>query len=77
LRRAAAIGADAALLSPVFATASHPGAPALGPLAFAVLAGKAPLPVYALGGMTSENARRLNGARLAGIAGIGLFAPRN
>jgi len=75
LRRAAMIGADAALLSPVFATASHPGAPALGPLKFAVLAGKALLPLYALGGMTSEKARRLKNVRLAGIAGIGLFRP--
>lgn len=71
LWRAARAGADAALLSPVFATASHPGAAVLGPLRFARWCRAAPLAVYALGGITPSTARRLAGSGLAGIAGIG------
>ncbi|HET8997179.1 MAG TPA: thiamine phosphate synthase, partial [Acetobacteraceae bacterium] len=51
LRRAAAAGARLAFLSPVFPTASHPGAPALGPLRWMRMARAAPLPVAALGGV--------------------------
>jgi len=72
LRRAAA-AADAVLLAPVFPTASHPLAPALGPLKFAALCRTSPIPVYALGGVTPATARRLKGSGLAGVAGIGLF----
>ncbi len=59
LARAAALGADAALLSPVFPTLSHPGAPGLGWGRFARLARAAPLPVIALGGMDAARFRRL------------------
>lgn len=52
LARAAALGLDYALLSPVQATASHPHAVPLGWKAFAALADTAALPVYALGGLT-------------------------
>ncbi len=71
LRRAAFAGADAALLSPVFATASHPGGRSLGVLRFARWCRASPLPVYALGGITAANARRLRGSGACGIAGIG------
>ncbi|MCB2101969.1 MAG: thiamine phosphate synthase [Rhodobacterales bacterium] len=67
---AARAGAHAALLSPVFPTASHPGAVALGPLRFCRLAGRAPLPVHALGGVDDPGAARLAGARCAGFAAI-------
>jgi thiamine-phosphate pyrophosphorylase len=77
--RAAALarraGVDALLLSPVFATASHPGAVPLGPLRFAAWARAARLPVYALGGITALTTRRLAGGGAAGIAAIGGFAP--
>lgn len=69
LGRAQAAGADWALLSPVFATASHPGARPLGPWRFAALARTAPLPVLALGGVSVRTVRRLRGA--AGIATVG------
>ncbi len=69
--RARRAGADAALLSPVFATASHPGAPTLGALRFAAWANQAPLPVYALGGINAGTARRLTDSRAVGLAGIG------
>lgn len=77
IRRAAAAGVDAVLISPVFATKSHVGARPLGLLRFASLArlavslGLAP---YALGGITAEaQARRLMGTSATGIAGIGFL----
>ena len=76
LRLAAAAGADAALLSPVFATASHPEMRALGPQRFAALATASPLPVYALGGIDDARAGLLQGSGAIGIAGIaGLIPP--
>jgi len=71
LHRAACAGADYATLSPVFATASKPGAPALGPDRFACLAGTAPLPVLALGGLTAGSVRGCVAAGAHGIAVIG------
>ncbi len=68
--RARRVGADAALLSPVFATQSHPGGDVLGTVRFADIARKSPLPVIALGGVTPANARRLKGSGAVGIAGI-------
>ncbi len=73
---AARVGADAALLSPVFATPSHPGAAALGPVRFAALAAAARLPVLALGGVDARTVRRLLGSGAAGIAAIGAFRNR-
>ena len=73
---AARAGVDAVLISPVFPTESHPGAPVLGIVRFARLATVARrtgLDVYALGGMTSELARRLRGTGTTGIAGISLW----
>ncbi len=71
LRRAARCGVDAALLSPVFATASHPGARPLGILRFAAWARASSVPVYALGGIGAQAAARLRPTRACGIAGIG------
>lgn len=75
LRSAAACGADAVLLSPVFATASHPEMPALGPQRFAALARTSPVPVYALSGIDAARARLLQGSGAVGIAGIGGLIP--
>ncbi|TPG49605.1 thiamine phosphate synthase [Roseomonas nepalensis] len=61
LARARRLGADLVLLSPVFPTASHPGAPALGPLRWGAVARGAGRPVVALGGVTARNRRRLPG----------------
>jgi thiamine-phosphate pyrophosphorylase len=71
VRRAAAIGADAAVLSPVFATPSHPDARAIGVMRFHAWCRGARLPVYALGGVNMVNAGRLVSPRIVGIAGIG------
>jgi len=68
-------GADAALLGPVFATESHPGSPVLGPLRFALLAHKSPVPALALGGVTGANARRLLATGAAGLAALGALSP--
>lgn len=73
LARARRLGADAVLLSPVFPTASHPGAPALGPWRWAALARRAGLPVVALGGLDGSAAARLP-RWIAGFAAIGGLA---
>ena len=64
-----AIHADAVLLSPVYPTRSHAGAPALGPARARLIARAVPMPVFALGGITAENAAQLSG--FAGLAAIG------
>ena len=71
--RARRLRADAVVLSPVFPTASHPGAAALGPLRWALLARRAGRPAVALGGVRGGNARRLPAAWTAGLAAIGGF----
>jgi len=73
LARAALAGADAALLSPVFATASHSGAAPIGVTRFAAWAESAKIPVYALGGVTRDGFRRLSRTGALGWAGIGQF----
>jgi 8-oxo-dGTP diphosphatase len=52
LAHAQMLGLDFVVLSPVQSTQSHPEADALGWQAFAAMAQKVSLPVYALGGMT-------------------------
>ena len=69
--RAATRGADAAILGPVFPTASHPGRPGLGPLRFARFCRQSPIPIYAIGGIGPGNAARLKDSGAVGIAGIG------
>jgi thiamine-phosphate pyrophosphorylase len=64
--------ADALILSAVFPTQSHPGRAALGPVRANLFARQCPLPVYALGGITAQNAARLSG--FCGIAAIGVLA---
>ncbi len=74
LRRARRNGADLAFLSPAFPTASHPGAPALGVRRWAGLAGRAGLPVAALGGIEGASVRRLPRGRCHGVGVIGALA---
>ncbi|MDO9710862.1 thiamine phosphate synthase [Paracraurococcus lichenis] len=73
LARARRLGVDAVLLSPVFPTASHPGAPALGPFRWMALVRRAGRPVVALGGLDGAGAARLP-RRTAGFAAIGALA---
>jgi thiamine-phosphate pyrophosphorylase len=72
LARARRLRADAVVLSPAFATASHPGAPGLGPLRWGALAVRASrrLAVVALGGIAAGTVARLPRRRLAGLAAV-------
>lgn len=63
-------GADLLFVSPVFATRSHPGAPALGPVRLGSLVRGVGVPVIALGGMDASRARRLRRLGVYGWAGI-------
>jgi thiamine-phosphate pyrophosphorylase len=71
LRRAGALKASAALLSPIFPTASHPDQPALGPIRAARMIRMTSVPVLALGGVTIETIGRLSRTGCVGVAGIG------
>jgi len=62
---------DAVFLAPVFATASHAEAKALGAIGFKALVAQTRLAVYALGGITAENAGALAGSGAIGLAAIG------
>ena len=66
--------ATAILLSPVFATASHPGARTLGAQRFLALAARAGVPVIALGGMTRHRARQIKWANWAAIGGLSILS---
>lgn len=70
LRRAEQLGCDFALLSPVLATQSHPGAPQLGWEKFAAVAAGASIPVYALGGLSHAD---MHAAWQHGAHGISLL----
>lgn len=67
-----AAGADAAMISPVFATRTHPDVPPLGAEKFHALAALAEMPVIALGGMTFDRAQELGWSRWAAIDGLAL-----
>ncbi len=73
LARAKRFGADIALLSPVFGSASHPQSDGLGAEKFKALAAAAALPVFALGGVDETNAMQLAGRNVAGIGAISAF----
>lgn len=66
---------DAAVLGPVQATSSHPGAPPLGWDAFSFMARQGGLPLYAIGGIgpDTHTANRSMAAGLPRIAGISAY----
>jgi thiamine-phosphate pyrophosphorylase len=68
---AARRGATAAVLAPVFTTASHPGREALGRLRTRCLVRRARIPVIALGGINARTVNALKHSGCAGIAGVG------
>lgn len=74
IRQAERRRADLLLLSPLFATRSHPGARGLGPLRFAGLARATQRPVIALGGVSARHEGLLRKIGAAGWAGIDAFA---
>lgn len=67
-------GVDAIFVSPVFATASHPGARGLGRVRFGLLVRGARVPVIALGGMTGTRAATLRPFGVIGWAAIDAWA---
>ena len=73
VQRAQSAGADAIILSPVLKTASHPEARPLCFLRFSKLCRLSKSAIYALGGISQYNMRRLKGSGCAGIAGIQMF----
>lgn len=73
LAAAESAGCDYVTLSPVAASASKPGyGPALGARRLGALAARTRLPVYALGGVTPDNAATWIDAGAHGIAVMGL-----
>ena len=78
LVRATRLQAVAAFVSPVFATASHPGVAGLGVVRWAAMARCHTSPVLALGGVTAATVRRLPrscaGAGVVGAAGGLVFS---
>ncbi len=70
LDRAARLGLDYALLSPVQPTVSHLDVPPLGWDRFAALADRALLPVYALGGLCPADQQRAFRKGAQGVAAI-------
>lgn len=65
IARARRLGVDAVILSTVFPSRSPSAGKALGPLRFRLIARRAGLPVYALGGINARNAAQA----MSGIAG--------
>ena len=77
-RRGLAAGADAVVVSAVFASSSPSAGAAMGPLRLAQLVRAAGGPVYGLGGISNKTARRVRGAGLVGLAAVeGLRAERD
>ncbi|MDT8382965.1 MAG: Nudix family hydrolase [Gammaproteobacteria bacterium] len=70
LEQARRLGADFVVLSPVAATASHPGAQPLGWARFQQLTALAGCPVYALGGMTPADRQQAFAQGAQGVAAI-------
>lgn len=76
-RRAIRAGADAVVVSPVFASNSPSAGSPLGPHRLAAIARQTGGPVYGLGGVKDENAPRLLDTGLSGLAAVeGLARPR-
>ena len=70
LAHAAALGLDFVVLGPVTDTASHPGAKVLGWERFNALVRDYPLPVYAIGGLRTDDLTHAWDAGAHGIAAI-------
>lgn len=73
LEAALAHACDAAIVSPVFATDSHPDAVPCGIDGLRDLVSAVRLPVLALGGITPKNAPLLLGSGVVGIGAVGAF----
>jgi thiamine monophosphate synthase len=67
-------GVDYLLFGTVFPTSSKPGRVAAGLDQLAAMVGAVPLPVLAVGGVTSDRASRIAATGAAGLAAIEMFA---
>jgi thiamine-phosphate pyrophosphorylase len=74
LQRAAALSADAVLFSTVFASLSATAGAPMGPTRLARLARRGSMPVFALGGVNAQTAKRLARTGVAGFAAVDAFA---
>ena len=72
-RRGLAAGADAVVVSAVFASDSPTAGPAIGPVRLALLVRAVGGPVYGLGGVNNKTARLLKETGLVGLAAVGAF----
>lgn len=70
LRQAVHYKCDAAFLSPVFSTASHPDALCLKFLPSVLIAKRSPIPIFALGGITKRRWRQLGPTSFSGFGAI-------
>jgi 8-oxo-dGTP diphosphatase len=77
LQQARRIAVDAAVLSPVRPTASHPGIEPLGWTQFAAWVDDCPFPVYALGGVTPADIATAQAHGGQGIAAIRALWPQD
>lgn len=73
LLKAQNLGSDLAFLSPVFATKSHPGTPALGLVRTRKMIRPLTMPVYALGGVGFKHQDMLLEAGFSGFGAISEF----
>jgi thiamine-phosphate pyrophosphorylase len=69
-RRGLAWGADAVVVSAIFPSSSPSAGSPIGPLRLAQIVRQAGGPVYALGGINDETARRLLPAGVVGLAAV-------
>ncbi len=76
IKQALKLDADFILLSPVKKTTSHPEIEAMGWQRFAELTANIPIPVFALGGMSSEDITTAKQYGAQGVAAISGFWPR-
>lgn len=75
IEQALKLDADFILLSPVKETTSHPGVPGIGWDSFTSMVNKVPIPVFALGGMKSEDVAIAKQYGAQGVAAISGFWP--
>ncbi len=73
LSQALALGFDAAVLGPVLATSTHPGAATLGWSGFAAVRGDAAMPVIAIGGLDQGQLDAALQVNAQGVAGISSY----
>ncbi|MBI3562666.1 MAG: Nudix family hydrolase [Gammaproteobacteria bacterium] len=75
LAQAQRLHADAMLIAPVLSTATHPQASPLGWEGLEALARRANCPVYALGGLNSDDIAKVRAYGAQGVAGISAWWP--